>query len=262
MREFLYKNSFFRFYSSLSGQRMTLRHNGLVSIIIFTLLAFFGMMFNLPLFTNFLIEIICASSLALFVLCLGYGKRMETTPNNVNTLPVSHRKKTVWYLLAPFFSLIIGLVVFFIGTLVFYGILCLISYCNGQEIIPLFDLEELTALREVGLLGGLFCAIYVIICYSVATIAGLTKKKLYRYLTLTAFVIINAVIFLAVSASSPTQGTGEAVIFAYECSLFTDKSYTLLPGLWALLMCCGLIAAGLLGFAIYLTCKRFSVKKY
>lgn len=262
MREFLYKNSFIRFYSSLSGQRMTLSHNGLVPIIIFTLLAFLGMMFNLPLFGNFVIAIVCASALALFVLCLGYGKRIETTPNNVNILPISHRKKTVWYMLAPFFSLIIGLVVFFIVMLVFFGIESLILYCNGKDIIPLFDFEELAAIREVGLLGGLFCAIYVIICYSVATIAGLTKKKLYKYLTLTAFVVINAIIFLAVSASSPTDGTGEAFIFIYQCSLFTAKSYTLLPGLWALLMCCGLIAAGLLGFAIYLTCKRFSVKKY
>ena len=79
MREFLYKNSFIRFYSSLSGQRMTLNHNGLVPIIIFTLLAFLGMMFNLPLFGNFVIAIVCASALALFVLCLGYGKRIETT---------------------------------------------------------------------------------------------------------------------------------------------------------------------------------------
>ena len=165
-------------------------------------------------------------------------------------------------MLAPFFSLIIGLVVFFIVMLVFFGIESLILYCNGKDIIPLFDFEELAAIREVGLLGGLFCAIYVIICYSVATIAGLTKKKLYKYLTLTAFVVINAIIFLAVSASSPTDGTGEAFIFIYQCSLFTAKSYTLLPGLWALLMCCGLIAAGLLGFAIYLTCKRFGVKKY
>ena len=182
------------------------------------------------------------------------------TPNLAHTIPISHNKKTAWHMLCPLFAVAIGVAVFLIVTLTFYGIFCLGWFIKGVPIEAFVDELELYYLREIGWCGGLFALIYMVICYSVGTVAGLMKRRLHRNLTLTIFVVINNIFFFLMAVTSPA--ISGASLYFDTCSPFIQASYVVLPNLWIILVIFGLVAIGLLVWAIWATRKRFSPKNY
>ena len=260
MREFLYKSSFIRYLSAISCRPIQ-RNAYVANILTFYFLLFFftfGTIFSFNLTST-----ICALIGAiLFISSAQLGLMRNIKPNLVSLMPVSYKRRIVYdFLGAIAYTLI---VLFIIGCIFFIGFIIgrIVSAVSGG-VVPDEDDADIAFkfINNIDVYGGIFCAVYCLITYSAGIISSCFKKRRHRNIFLLCFVIalglgvalsgIPYVMHLPESAGRLRL----AMPFVSDC-----YKYMAAPWLCTLLWC--IVAAGMLGTAIYLSYKYHKPKAF
>lgn len=186
MRDFLYKNSFIRYYTSLFNRNMVYKRRGLA--MLFVMFTFGG-----------LLSAFWAAGAALygfyvFFICAFLGIFRRSQPNLSGLMPLTSRRKIVYQYLSPLFTMLLisvtVLIVQFIGYLLlcFYMIITRIPVEFNFFSALWYDARE--TFESMGAYGCAFAFIFTLFCYACGMVYGFLPKMLHR--------ILYVVVFLAV----------------------------------------------------------------
>ncbi|MDE7439020.1 MAG: hypothetical protein K2N23_00690 [Clostridia bacterium] len=183
------------------------------------------------------------------VLFCAYG-----SPNLEAVFPIGHKKKLLFRFLSSVFSFIIALVCGFTVIMIIQFIIWIFEPAAVYE----FADDCKSVFDSMGVYGGLFGLAYLLVMYSSGMIAGFLKRRKMRNIFL-ACLCIGVFLFYLITAlcynSYSDAFSGPRLPYAayyYECMRMP----------WLFLAFCFLIAAGMLGWAIYLGVKHYNPKKF
>lgn len=258
MREFLYKNSFFRYAAAINlcgGKRMP---------IVAPLISFYIVLF-VSLFSGISSLNAVGASAAVFACFLFFvgsliGLHRNASPNLARLIPISGKRKCLYDYFAVLLYTLIGIVC---AALVI-GIFALIVWAATSAFGGAEDggaTEEILVRYHSGVYSGIFCAAYVIILYSAGMLGGYFKSRKRRniFYALFIFALILGLFFTMIPYLNNAQASSEnsALVspFVEEC-----YAYMKLPWLCVLFWC--LIAAAMLFWSVYKSRQYHNPKKY
>jgi len=258
MREFLYKNSFFRYAAAINscgGRRIP---------IIAPLISSYAVM--LVSITSGIGSMNAVTAAVAIIACLLFfaaamtGAYRNCTPNLSKLLPISGKRKWLYDNLIVFFYTFIGLII----AVVIIGIIFLIVWLaltisGGGESVD--ETEDSPFMYNIGVYGGIFSAAYVVILYSAGLISGYLKSRKQSNIFLAGFVV--ALVLGLIFTGLPYYFKGihgpEQPLF---CSPFIQNCYEHMAVPWLCSLLWGLVAAGIFAAAIYSGLKYHKPKKY
>lgn len=250
MREFLYKNSFFRYAAAVSasgGKRVPV----VAPFIAFYVLICIGLASGITSFspagllvTGFACILFLASSIA--------GAHRGITPNVSRLMPIGSKRKCVYDFLTVLLYTVIAVViafVFLIAVALVVGVITLIADSGASEIEPV---GEAFKFAPAGVYGGIFCAAYTVLLYSGGMAGGYFKNRRRRnifFAVFTAAVTLGSV-FTGLPYYLKAVVTGEHRVFG---SPFSADCYAQMQFPWLCILFWCLIAAGMFATAIYMS---------
>lgn len=168
-------------------------------------------------------------------------------------LPLNHRKKLIFRFLS---SLLLFLI--FVVTVIAVVILVYFIRWISESLFD-FDLYIIKEASYIlGLYGWLFGIAYFIVMYSAGMIAGFIKRRRNRNIFFACFcggVFLFYVITFITYRNDYDRYSGYRLPFSrhyFECMQMP----------WLFIIFCFLIAAAMLGWAIYLGIKHYNPKKF
>ena len=247
MREFLYKNSFFRYTAAInlnSNKSLQL----VAPFISFYLIAIIsiasGLMSGSPVGS-----VVALTASLLFLAGCITGTIRNSAPNLVSLMPLSGKRRCVYDFLAVLWFTFIGIIfiALFIALIAF--IAWVVTAVGGGEVD-----EEVKAFfsNEIGLYGGIFCAAYTVILYSAGMIGGYLKAGRRRngFFAAVIVAILLGLFFTGLSYMNNSEvSTGVSSI----CAPFVNKCYAYMQFPWLCVLFWCLIAAGMFATAIYMS---------
>jgi len=262
MREFLYKNSFLRYFFSLFNRSRFARRRESVLI-------FFACYFAL---ISAIVGGILGITTALVLFALGayLGNCRRGRPNLTGLMPLTSRRKVVYQFLSPLFLLFL----IFVGLLLLIIIYIILTYLNGllfnfnpgNLFADLFngyiDLQnELYGMA--GPYGTSFSVFFTVICYSAGMIYGSVYKRSHRLIFGLAF---YAVMYLGLNFMSlpfvlslPPEERYFTFIWG---SPFFGTCYEAMAFPWLSIVLCGCCAVASVVAAATVVGKNFGAKDF
>lgn len=186
MREFLYKNSFLRYYFSLFKRNTAYRRSGFVLIF---LVAYFG----IPLLTVWL-GAYAFTGILLFIICAVQGQLRRSVPNLSSLMPLTSRRKIVYQYLSPLMTELLIALGFLLTELAIFILVNFYLLLNklgvgGEFFTVQFDIL-VGIFRHMGGYGTAYFFAFMPLCYAAGMIFGFLPKTGHR--------VLVAVIFYAV----------------------------------------------------------------
>ncbi len=193
----------------------------------------------------------------LFLTCIIAGGCCDNTPNLVQMMPLSHKRKTLYRFLAPFWMFILIaaflLAVFIVVGTVIAVIAAIAQSAGGAASDGTSEEEEV--FYAMGVYGGIFSFLYIVFMYSCGMIAGFIKKNKYRNVFLLSVCGAIVISFVLMSVPRISRGGGLESPFVSAC-------YESMALPWLCITIWGILAAAALGTAIYLGIKSSNPKKF
>lgn len=193
--------------------------------------------------------------LALFAFVMGISVfyRCYDSPNMEAAFPVNHKKK----LLFRFLSSLLLFLIFVVAVIVVVILVYFFRWIS--EPLFTFDLWIIRdAFRALGLYGWLFGIAYFIVMYSAGMITGFIKRRRNRNIFL-ACLCGGVLLFYLITGITYNNNYDE---FSGPRLPFSEHYYEFMRLPWLFIVFCFLIAAAMLGWAIYLGIKHYNPKKF
>lgn len=251
MREFLYKNSFFRYCGAinLSDDKSFKSVAPFVSFYILAIIGIAnGIMAGSPVVAG-----VALTACLLFFAGTITGTIRNSAPNLVILAPLSGKRKCVYDFLAVLLFVFIGIMViaFFIALIAF--IIWAVTSVGGGEADTAVDAFFANG---TGLYGGIFCAAYTVILYSAGMVGGYFKSRKRRNIFFTVFIvcILSGLIFtglpylaswVKISDYPPLASPFSSVCYSYM------KLPWLCIALWCVIAVAMFVSAVCMGYRYY-----------
>lgn len=190
---------------------------------------------------------IFAAAIAVFQCCC-------ESPNMEAAFPANHRKKLAYRFLTPFILFLIVTAVMFTVILMVYVIRWMFETHFRFD----FDVFVKEMFKALGVYGGLFGLAYLIIMYSAGMITGFIKRRKNRNIFLACFCISEFICYLIMGVHYNNFDDA----YSGPRLPFSTHYYASMNRPWLLIVFCFLVAAGMLGIAIYLGVKHYDPKKF
>ncbi len=182
--------------------------------------------------------------------CTGFG-----SPNLEAVFPVSHRKKLLYrFASALFLTLLVTVTVF---------VLVITTVLIVQIFVPSTLQDAVADIRygfeATGLYGGLFSLAYLIMLYSSGMIAGFLKRRKTRniFLAVLCIALFFSDFFMGLPSYYDILNSEHKFAGPFSAVCYEAMS---LP--WLAIVFWFLVAAGMLGWAIYLGVKHYDPEKF
>ncbi len=180
MREFLYRNSFCRYFAALftrSGWQK--KRAEWLWIIPLYLVVQFAAPDSLWLFINFL----------LLYFSFYFGRMIDSTPNLVALMPLTVKRKNVYRFLSPLVATLLTVLVWWLTmTVIMFVVFMIVSIGidGGVDLTEMksYFTEPVNAIIDDGIYVGLFTIAFAIYCYATGMAFGVLRHRKHRIIFL------------------------------------------------------------------------------
>ena len=186
MRDFLYKNSFIRYYLSLFNRNIAYKKRGTYLLVL--LFVFGGML------SAFWSAGAALYGFYVFFICAFLGVYRRSQPNLSGLMPLTGRRKITYQYLSPLFTMIL----IFVGLLItgFLSYLFISVYFLITRLYFKFNYFSAVwsgiteSFVNMGVYGTAFAVIFTLFSYSCGTVYGFLTKTLHRAIFVAVYFFI------------------------------------------------------------------------